>query len=145
MEPPPPSPVRTSQVSNRSKKEKIGRCPRSFFGRTRTDPQAGLGAPFLGCAHVEPPLPLSVQLSTAPPPPHPLPSLLLSPCVPQNTSLDTHEPSAPSPEHRETRTFVSKPRFSTAICWLVFFWRGSLPLPVFSSSIHEEERGRSLM
>ncbi|CAB1450830.1 unnamed protein product [Pleuronectes platessa] len=68
------------------KMRQIGRCPRSFFGRTHTDPQAGLGAPFLGCAHVEPPLPLSVRSTQLPPTPTPPLSSLIALCASKHVS-----------------------------------------------------------
>lgn len=67
----PPEPPWMCQVSNLSKIESESR---SLFPRTHADPQAGPGAPFLGCAHVELPLPFfrSAQppFLTAPVPQH---------------------------------------------------------------------------
>ncbi len=56
-----PKPPGCGKCQNLSKIESERDVP---CRRTRTDPQAGLGAPFLGCAHVELPLPFvrSTQL-----------------------------------------------------------------------------------
>lgn len=105
----------------------------ALFAGTHTDPQAGLGAPFLGCAHVELPLPLFVRSTQAAPPP---PLLFLTASVPpKNTFLDNHKPSIPFPDPTEMHTFVLKPCFSTINCRerIAVFAR-------FLSSIHEEER-----
>lgn len=114
------------QVSNVSKLARE-RCPPCR--RTNTDPQAGLGAPFLGCAHVEPPLPFSG--STKPP--------FRTASMPQNTLLVHHKPSTQSPVPTEKAHgcfktvffFLPPPTVScseriAAFCPFVIFhsWRG---------------------
>lgn len=102
------------QVSNLSKLEKK-QTARDVFpvaGRTRTH-RAGLGAPFLGCARVELPLPLRPLPHSSPPTPHLLSLLHL--CL-KNTFLDTHKPSIPLPDPTEMHISVLKPCFSTVNC-----------------------------
>lgn len=94
------------------------------FRRTHTDTQAGLGAPFLGCAHVE--LPLPFVRSTQP-------RFLLHLCL--KTRFST--PINPDTFSRSQRN--AHIRFKT-----VFFCGQLLGedrcLAHFLSSIHEEER-----
>lgn len=99
-------------------------------GHTRT-PLAGLGAPFLGSAHVELPLPF-VRRSAQP-------SVIAF--VPQNTFLDNHKPSTPFPDPTEKHTFVLKPCFFLSPPSLHDQLLGvDRCLAYFLSSIHEEER-----
>ena len=70
--------------------------------RTPTEPPAGLGAPFLGYARVELPLPLrpiTIHPHLFFPPSYHIRDL-------KNTLLDTHEPPVSFPGPTETRTFV---------------------------------------
>lgn len=69
--------------------------------RTPTDPLAGLGAPFLGYARVELPLPLRPITIHPPPfsPPYHIRAL-------KNMLLDTHEPPVSFLGPTETHTFV---------------------------------------
>lgn len=85
--------------------------------RTPTDPLAGQGAPFLGYARAELPLPLR-PITIHPPtlfffsPPYHTRAL-------KNTLLDTHEPPTSFPGPTETRTFVRKPCFFSPLLLLL--------------------------
>lgn len=118
-----------------SEKQSRKRKMLPLFSRTPTDPQAGLGAPSLGCAHVELPLPL-VRSAQLPPPT----TSLLHLCF-KTRLLTTISPPYPFPRsHRRkqnTNLFL-KPCFSTINCS-----GADRCLARFLSSIHERRRGRN--
>lgn len=115
-----------SQVSNLSKLEKREMFP--FAGRTRTH-RLDLELLFWAALMWSCRCPSSAQHS---------PFLIAS--VPQNTFLDNHKPSIPFPDPTEMHIFALKPCFSTINCL-----GEDRCLAHFLSSIHEEERGRTLM
>ena len=79
----------SAETVKKKKKAETQRCPPSppHHPRTHADPQAGLGAPFLGCARAEPPLPSAPLRSTQ--------RFFFPRCIraskkKKNTSLDHH-------------------------------------------------------
>ncbi|TNM91107.1 hypothetical protein fugu_003396 [Takifugu bimaculatus] len=107
--------------------------------RTPTEPLAGHGAPFLGYARVELPLPLR-PITIHPPtfsPPYNIRAL-------KNTLLDTHEPPVSFPGPGETHTFVRKPCFFCPRLRLLATASSAERIAAasarFLSPSHEEER-----